>query len=55
MSLGSAWCLQRPEEGVGHPGPGVTDGCELPGGFWETNLGPLEEEPVLFTIFPALL
>jgi hypothetical protein len=23
----------------------ITDGCELPCGYWELNSGPLEEEP----------
>jgi hypothetical protein len=36
------------------PGTGITDGCELPHGFWELNLGPLEEQPVLFTREPFL-
>jgi hypothetical protein len=35
-------------EGVGAPGTGVTDSCELPCGCWEPNLSPLEEQPVLF-------
>jgi hypothetical protein len=29
-------------------GTGVKDGCELPCGCWELNLGPLEEQPLLF-------
>lgn len=28
---------------------GVEDGCEPPGGRWEPNLGPLQEQPVLLT------
>lgn len=31
--------LQKPEKGVGTPGSGVTDGCELPCRSWELNLG----------------
>ena len=31
-------CHWRPEEGIGSPGIGVTDGCELPCGCWELNL-----------------
>ena len=27
---------------------GVTDGCELPCGFWELNPSLLEEQPVSF-------
>ena len=30
-------------------GTRITDGCELPYGCWELNLGPLEEQPVLLT------
>ena len=44
-----AWCLQRPENGVGIHGTGITDGCELPCGRWELNPGPLEEQAVLLT------
>ena len=29
---------------------GMTDGCKLPHGCWELNLGPLEEQPVLLMI-----
>jgi hypothetical protein len=28
-----AWSLQMPEEGVGSPGTGITNGCELP--LWD--------------------
>ena len=38
----------------GSPASGVTDGCELPCGCWESNPGPLEEQPVLLTTEPAL-
>lgn len=40
------WYLRGLEEGV-VPGTGVTDVCELMCGFWELNLGPLEEQPVV--------
>lgn len=40
-------------EGVGYPGTGVTDGCELPCGGWEMSLGPLEVQPVLVTAKPS--
>ena len=36
---------KRPEDGIGSLGTEVTDGCELPCGFWESNLGPLEGQP----------
>jgi hypothetical protein len=45
----ACWCLWRPEEGARSPGPGVTDGCELPHEFWELNPGPLKEQLVLST------
>jgi E3 ubiquitin-protein ligase NEDD4 len=48
------WCLWRPEEGVGSPGIGVTDSCELPCGCWELNSGPLKKQPVLLTTEPSL-
>ena len=49
-----AWCLWWPEEGIGSPGTGVTDSCELPCGCWELNPGPLEEQSVLLTTGPSL-
>lgn len=30
-----AWCPWKAEEGVGFPGTGVTDGCELPSECWD--------------------
>ena len=44
-----AWYLRRSEEGIGSLGIEVTDGTELPGGCWELNSGPLEEQPVFLT------
>ena len=41
-------------EGVGCPGTGVTNRCELSCRCWELNRGPLEEQPVLLTIEPSL-
>lgn len=41
--------VQKPEEGIGSPGAGVTEGCELPCRYGELNLDPMEEQPVLFT------
>ena len=40
-------CLLRSEEGIGSPRTGITDGCESPGGRWELNFGPLQEQQVL--------
>lgn len=45
-----AWC---PRKGVGSPGTGVSNGCELPGGCWEPNSGHVEERSVL--LIPAHL
>jgi hypothetical protein len=32
----------------------LSDGCELPCGCWEQNLGPLQEQSVLLTTEPSL-
>ena len=32
----------------------IIDGYEPPGGYWELNLGPLEEQPGLLTSEPSL-
>lgn len=42
-----AWHLQKAEEDIGSSGNGVRGSCELPCECWESNLGPLEEQPVL--------
>lgn len=44
-----AWCLQRPEEGVGCPESGVIDCYESPCGFWELNLDHPKGQTVLLT------
>jgi len=49
-----AWCLRRSEEGIRSPGTGDKEGCEPPCGFWELNLGPLQEQQVLLTTEPSL-
>ena len=46
---------QRPEQGVGSPGAGVTDCCELPCGRWESNPDPLKEQPTLLTTESLLI
>ena len=43
-----AWCPRKPEKGVRFPDTGIT-GIESSGGFWESNSGPLAEQPVLLT------
>jgi hypothetical protein len=40
-------------EGIGSPG--VRNGCELPDGWQESSLSPLEEGPVCLTAEPSLL
>lgn len=42
-------------KGGGSSGTAVTDSCELPCGSLESNLGLLEEQPVLLTADPSLL
>lgn len=44
-----AWNLQRPEEGTRSPGAGIKESGELAYGYWELNLDPLEEQPVVLT------
>lgn len=40
--------------GVRVPGAGIADRCELPGGSWELNHGPVEEQAVFSTAEPSL-
>ena len=43
----------RTEEGDRSLGIGVTDGCELPCGCWQSNMSPLEEQPTLLAAEPS--
>lgn len=36
----------RSEKDTRFPGTRVTNGCDLPYGYWYLNLGPLKEQPV---------
>jgi hypothetical protein len=45
-----AWCLLRPEKGVGSPGAEVTGSCEMSWMCWKSNFGSLEEQSVFLTI-----
>lgn len=45
----SAWCLPRPEKGVGAPGTRFADGCELPYECCKSDLGPLKSSQSLST------
>jgi hypothetical protein len=46
-------CVQEHAE-ARSPGTGVTDSCKLPRGWWERNLDPLQEQPVLLAPEPFL-
>ena len=49
MHVGAPHVWFVPEDSIGYLGTGVTDGCELPCSFWESNLGPLEDQPAHLT------
>lgn len=44
-------CLEptKVKRGYQSPGTGIVDSCELPCQYWESNPGPLQEQPVLLT------
>jgi hypothetical protein len=44
----------KARKGIRSPGTGVTNGCELPQGFWESNQGALEKLPVFLATEPSL-
>lgn len=41
-------------EGIRSPENEVTDSCGLSGRYWESELGPLEEQPVLLNTESSL-
>lgn len=43
---------KKSTEGVGTPGTGVSEDCELCYGCWKWNLGLLQEQQVLLNISP---
>lgn len=45
-------CPRRPEESTGSPGAGVTGGCQMLCGCWESNWGSLKKRPVLLATTP---
>lgn len=45
---------RMPEEDIRCSGTGVADDCELLCGCWESNPGPLEEQPVVLATEPSL-
>jgi hypothetical protein len=52
-------CLVSVAKRVRYSGAEVTDGFEPPIGCWDSNLGPLQEQPVLLTnkssLYPHVL
>lgn len=44
MSVCACLVPAKVREGIGASRPGVMDGCDPPCGFYEPNLGPLEEQ-----------
>lgn len=44
-----AWCPWSQDEHVGYPGTILTEDCRLTCGYWESNPGPLKEQPVILT------
>jgi hypothetical protein len=50
-----AECLRKDfREGIRSSGTRVIDGCESPRGYFELNLGLLQEQPVLLVAEPSL-
>jgi hypothetical protein len=43
-----AWSMEA-RRGCQIPGTGVINGCEVPRGCWESNLGSREEQTMLLT------
>lgn len=47
--------MRRPQEDIRSCGSRATDGCQLPCGYQEYNLGPREEQQVFLTAKPPLM
>lgn len=47
MSVCACLVPAKVREGIGASRPGVMDGCDPPRGFYESSLGPLEEQRLL--------
>jgi hypothetical protein len=54
MCLYASWMPSEDRRGHWSPWSGVVDGCEPPCGCQESNLGPLQEQQLLFTTKPSL-
>lgn len=53
MDICTSYACLVPTE-VKIPRNGLINGCEVPCGFWESNLGPLQDHQVLLTTEPSL-
>ena len=40
--------MTKVEKGIRSPEIGVTDGCDLPHGCFESNPGPINEQPIIY-------
>jgi hypothetical protein len=49
-----AWYSEIPEKGIGFFETDVTGGCDLRCRYWQLQLCPLEEQPVLLTAEPLI-
>ena len=45
----------KAREGIKFPGPRIIHGCDSLCEYWDSNQGPLEEQPVLLTTEPSLM
>lgn len=54
MYIGALYIYVRLCKGVGLSGTGVRGSCKLLCGYWELNLGSLEEHSVLLTTEPSV-
>ncbi|KAL6077045.1 hypothetical protein STEG23_008424, partial [Scotinomys teguina] len=46
--------IRKAQQDIGFPGTRVIDGCELPHGYWEQNMCPLEEQQMFLITELAL-
>lgn len=51
---GYAWYPGGPEEGIRSPETGIADNGKQPGGCWELNLDPLQEQQLFLTSEPPV-
>lgn len=48
------WYSLRQDEDFSSPRTAFTDGCDLPCGSWQSNLGPREKQPTFLTPEPSI-